>query len=239
MEHKKRGPMAEARLNREYALRMAGVGAMMFGMCVWSLYDGMAAWPRVNREMEAVRPALLATNLTADAWLAAGDSGRALIHEAFAAQGLKAPSKLIRKLGELKVPERAEDRVTLQVAQAPRVAKLFEGPVYSAHDLQTQFVQAAVTAALGLLAFAAVGAKARRRYVADERGLSGSGAGPSPVAYDEIERIDWGRWDEKGIAVLTLKGGVRLKLDGWHFAGMTGIVEEIRRHRPDLATKNL
>lgn len=227
--------MAEARLNREYALRMAGVGVMMVGMCVWSLYDGMAAWPRVNREMEAARPALLATNLTADAWLAAGDSGRALIHEAFAAQGLKAPSKLIRKLGELKVPERAADRVALQAAQAPRVAKLFEGPVYSGHDLQTQFVQAAVTAALGLLAFAAVGAKARRRFVADGRGLSGSGVGPAPVAYGEIERIDWGKWEEKGIAVLTLKGGARLRLDGWHFTGMTGVVEEIRGHRPDLA----
>ena len=123
----------------------------------------------------------------------------------------------------------------LREAQAKRVRKLFEGPVYGEHDLKSQFVQAAVTLVLGLLAFASVGRKARRRYAADETGLHGSGFGGQRVVYEEIARIDWSKWDEKGIVTLTLKSGAACKLDGWHFAGITGIVDEIKRHRPELA----
>ena len=74
--------MAEAKLNREYAVRVVGVGALMVGMCVWSLYDGLVAWPRCNREMERARPGLLATNLTAEVWLARDAAARSPIDEA-------------------------------------------------------------------------------------------------------------------------------------------------------------
>ena len=37
----------------ETALRIALVGAMMFGMCVWSVYDGKVGWPGKNRVMAA------------------------------------------------------------------------------------------------------------------------------------------------------------------------------------------
>ncbi len=226
--------MAEAKLNREYALRIMGVGAMMVGMCVWSLFDGVKAWPQKNRDLEQVRPVLLATNLTAEAWIARGDEGSPLA-TVFLEKGVKVPSKLVKKLGELKLPKSSENMAELREAQAKQVRKLFEGQVYGEHDLTSQFVQAAVTLVLGLLAFAAVGRKARRRYVADETGLHGSGFGGQRLAYEDIAKIDWSKWDEKGIVTLTLKSGVACKLDGWHFAGITGIVDEIRRHRPDLA----
>ena len=229
--------MAEAKLNREYAVRVVGVGALMVGMCVWSLYDGLVAWPRCNREMERARPGLLATNLTAEVWLARDASARSPIDEVFAAQGAKAPSKLIKKLAELKIPASAGNREALRAAQGERVKKTFEQPVYSGHDLQTQFVQAAITLALGLWAFAATGLKARRRFVADEQGLGGSGVVGGPLAYAEIQAVDWSKWDEKGIVTLTLKAGRRLTLDGWHYAGMTAVVDEILAHRPELAPK--
>jgi len=230
--------MAEAKLNREYAVRVAGVGALLTGICLWSLYDGLTAWPRQNRVMERVRPALLATNLTAEAWLVQDEGYRGtLLDAAFRAQGEKAPAKLVRKLGELRIPDSAPDRDAARAAQLEQVRKTLEQPVYSARDLQTQFVQAAVTLALALCTFAAVGLKAFRRFVADDTGLHGSGVGARTIGYDEIRSVDWARWDEKGIVRLALKNGRRLTLDGWHFAGMTGIVEELLRHRPDLRGK--
>lgn len=226
--------MAETKLNCDYALRVLGVGALMIGMCVWSLYDGLVGWPRQNRDLEQLRPALLATNLTAEAWLARAEEGGSPIQESFAGKGLKLPSKLIKKLGELRVPDTAADRETLRAAQVVRVKKVFESPVYSAHDLQTQFVQAAVTLVLGLCAFCVVGFKARKHYRADAIGLSGSGVGRRTITYAEIAKIDWSKWDEKGIATLTLTSGARHTLDGWHFAGMSGILDEICQRRPDL-----
>ena len=228
--------MAEAKLNREYALRIVLVGAMMFGMCVWSIYDGAVGWPRQNQMLEKVRPALLATNLTAEAWLERDENGASPIDAAFRAAGEKTPSKLITKIGELKVPESVENRSALRAGQAQLLQKTLGEAVYSEHDLKSQFVQAAITALFGALAWLSLAVKARRRFVADENGLHGSGFG-GQIAYDDLARIDWSKWDDKGIAVLALKSGACHKMDGWHFAGMTGVVDEIKRHRPDLDEK--
>jgi hypothetical protein len=227
--------MAEAKLNWEYALRLSGVGALMVGMCLWSLYDGLAAWPKKNRDLERARPVLLATNLTAEAWIAREEGGLSPFESVFREVGAGAPAKLIKKLGEMRLAKASENRAEAREAQGKRVRALFENAVYSPHDLQTQFVQAAVTLALGLLAFASVGAKARRRYVADATGLYGSGFGKERYDYGEITAIEWSKWEEKGILTLKLKSGRTIRLDGWHFAGMPGIVDEINRHCPDLA----
>jgi len=226
--------MAEAKLNREYALRIMGVGTLMVGMCVWSLYDGRVAWPRQNAVLDQVRPALLATNLTAEAWVTREGDGQALIEGVFVAKGLKAPPKLIKKLVELKLPEQIPDNAAARDAQAKQIRKLFENPVYSEHDLTSQFIQAAVTLALGLLAFGSLARKVGKRFVANDQALGGSGFGGAVIAYGDIVRIDRSKWDEKGIVTLTLKSGQRYKLDGWHFAGMADVVAEIQKRRPDL-----
>lgn len=226
--------MAEAKLNREYALRMLGVGVLMFGMCVWSLYDGNVGWPRYNGSLERVRSTLLATNLTAEAWLEQDDAGLAPIDAVFQSAGLKTPPKLVKKIGELKIPGKATDRVPLYEAQAKHLRSLLEMPVYSAHDLQTQTVQAVITLFFGGLACLSVAVKSKRRFVADAGGLHGSGFGGKAIAFADIARIDWSKWDEKGIVRLTVKSGQTYTLDGWHFSGMPGLVEEIKRQRPDL-----
>jgi hypothetical protein len=229
--------MAEAKLNREYALRVVAVGAMMVCICAWSIYDGTAGWPGKNRALEAVRPALLATNLTAEAWLARDeDDGPSRLAAAFQAQGLAVPSKLIKKVGELKLPDKDANNPQAREVQAERQRALLKGPVYSAHDLQSQFVMAALTLGFGLLAFGSVFAKSKRRFVADEAGLSGSGFG-GRFGYDDLAGIDWSKWNEKDIVTLLFKSGRRVKLDGWHFAGMTAIVDELQSRRPDLAER--
>jgi hypothetical protein len=229
------GAMAEAKLNRDYAFRFLGVGALMVGMCVWSLVDGLSAWPQKNRDLERVRPDLLATNLTAEAWCKRGARGMTPLDAAFQARGVPAPAKLVTKLGALKLPEASGSNAEMLDAQAQRVRQLFAEPVYSDHNLRGQFVQAAITLTLGLLALGSVGMKARRRYVADDTGLSGSGLRGGGFAYADIAQIDWSRWDQKGIVTIRLNSGRKHKLDGWHFAGITGIVDEIKRQRPDLA----
>ena len=231
--------MAEAKLNREYALRIMGVGTLMVGMCVWSLYDGHVAWPRQNAVLDQVRPALLETNLTAEAWLMRDGDGRTLIENVFVEKGLKAPSKLIRKLDELKVPGQVPNKGAAHDAQAKQIRKLFQNPVYSEHDLTSQFIQAVVTLTLGILAFASLARKAGKRFVADEQALGGSGFCGAVIAYGDIARIDWSKWDEKGIVTLALKSGKSHKLDAWHYAGMTGVVAEILKQRPDLAPKTV
>ncbi len=231
--------MAEAKLNREYAVRILGIGAMMAGMCVWSLYDGMAAWPRHNQNLEQTRPALMSANLTAEAWVERGESGCSPLVAAFSERGMKTPAKLIKKLGELKVPNSAPDRVAAYTAQAQQIHALFAKPVYSQHDLKTQFVQAALTCVLGLFALASVGLKARKRFYADEAGLFGSGFGGHRFIYEDLALINWSNWEEKGIATLTFKSGERRKLDGWHFSGVPAVVAEIQKHRPDLCPKQV
>ncbi|MEI7902730.1 MAG: hypothetical protein WCK89_20980 [bacterium] len=230
--------MVEAKLNREYAVRILGVGALMVGMCVWSLYDGKVAWPRHNRSLEQVRPALLATRLTAEAWVAHDELGVSPLGAAFHTNSLVLPSKLIKKLSELKIPQSASEKTALYEMQAKRVQKLFESPVYNSHDLQTQFVQAAITLSLGLLAFLSLGLKARKRYCAAETGLCGSGFSGKEIPYSDLLRIDWAKWDDKGIVTLTFKSGERRTLDGWHFTGMPEVVAEIQKQRPDLCPKD-
>jgi len=224
--------MVEAKLNREYALRIAGVGLLMTGICVWSLYDGLVAWPRVNRELDVVRTALLEPGLTAAEWLERDEAGHTPLQTAFAAAGFKAPSKLVKKIGELRAAARSP--ALSHENQTERLLQLFSAPAYTRRDIKTQFVQAGVTLCLGLAAFLSLLAKARKRYVADSTGLSGSAIGSAPIAYTDIAGIDWSKWDDKGIVVLRLHNNRRLKFDGWHFAGMSALVNEIVKHRPDL-----
>jgi len=231
--------MAEAKLNREYARSRFIVGTVMIGICVWSLYDGFKGWPQMNARMDDARPLLLATNLTASAWIDREDDGTTALDHLFAQVGHKTPGKLIKKITELQLPqEKANDTKALE-DHAKMLTELFNGPVYSEHDLQTQWQMAVITVLLGLLMFGAVGLKVPKRFIADDSGLSGNGFGKQRLAYEDITAINWAKWDEKGIIALKFKSGKTVKLDGWHFAGMTGIANELCKHRPDLAPKKV
>lgn len=225
--------MAEARLNPEYARRMLAVALLMAALSAWSFYDGLAGWPRLNARMAAARPALLATNLTAEAWLDGETPATRPLHRVFAAQGLTPPRKLVRKLGELRLPPRPEELDQALSAQRAEVCRLLESPLYGAEDLRDQFIQGGVTLLLALAAAAAVADKRRRVFIADETGLHGSGF-RGRRAWPELVTVDWRRWDTKGIVVLTFASGATVHCDGWHFAGMPGIVAEIEARRPDL-----
>jgi len=227
--------MITTKLNREYAFRILGVGAMMVGICLWSIYDGAKAYPKINTTLESLRQELLATNLTVTAWLDRDEDGKTPLDLLFAKEGASAPSKLVKKMGELKLSKELANDTAAREAQAKHLTDLFKKPVYSEQDLTTQFVQAGITLVFGLLAFGVIAFRATRQFSADEQGLSGTGIGSQPLDYTDIVSVDWSQWKEKGIVRLVCANNKKLTLDGWHYAGITQIVEEIVKHRTDLA----
>ena len=223
--------MATAKLNREYALRMYGIGAIMLALSLWSVYDGAVAWPRQNAALDAVRDDLLAgcrVGVAPEAWLASDETepGAYPLKKLFAAKGFDVPKHLVQELEAISSPSSDGDEARL--ARAAQAEKLFAEPVYSRAKLNGQFAQAAVTFLLAALAVAAAVTKRKTEFTVDDEGLSGSGFGGKGIPWDAVASADWSRWDEKGIVTIVLKDGRRFKLDGWHFAGVRQIVEVLR-----------
>ena len=226
--------MATAKLNREYAFRMCGIGAIMLALSAWSVYDGAVAWPKVNAELASVRDELVArcrAGVTPADWLSATDaeSQSYRLQDVFASKGARPPRYLVQELGAITQP--VGDDAEARAIRAAQAEELFRKPVYSDAKLKGQFIQAGVTLLLAALAFAAVLSKRRTVYVADESGLSGTGFGGTPIPWDAVASVDWAKWDEKGIIGLELKDGRRFKLDGWHYAGMRPVADVIRSHQ--------
>lgn len=226
--------MATAKLNREYAFRMCGIGAIMLALSAWSVYDGAVAWPKVNAELASVRDELVArcrAGVTPADWLSApnAESQTYRLQDVFASKGARPPRYLVQELGAITQP--VGDDAEARAIRAAQAEELFRKPVYSDAKLKGQFIQAGVTLLLAALAFAAVLSKRRTVYVADESGLSGTGFGGTPIPWDAVASVDWAKWDEKGIIGLELKDGRRFKLDGWHYAGMRPVADVIRSHQ--------
>ena len=109
-------------------------------------------------------------------------------------------------------------------------------PLHSETDIQVQFFFAALLLPWGLLVSGLLFRNSRRRFSADEAGLHGFL--PETVSYAAIQSVDRRKWDSKGIVRLTVTtatGEKKLTLDDWKFRGMTDILAEIDRNRPDLA----
>lgn len=226
---------ATAKLNREYALRLCGVGLVMLALSAWSVYDGAVAWPRENRALESVRDKFAAVSdmgATPEAWLASPPDrpGEYPLKALFAEIGRKPPRRLVEELASIKSPAGDDDGAKLaRIAQAK---ELFSKPLYPPGKLKGQFVQALVTLVLAALAFWSVASKRGVEYSAGDEGLSGSGFGGAAIPWDEVASVDWTRWDEKGIFTVTLADGRKFKLDGWHFAPMRPIAQIVMEHKP-------
>ena len=232
---------AIANLNREYALRMLGVGALMLGLAGWSLYDGLVGYPRLNARYVEIRPDLIGRAMTAgELTKSTGDDGVSVYERAFLERGIKPPHATLTKLKALneqarsqQAPEGQADLFRAQQVEAARL--VLDKPARSGHEIQSQFVMTALATLAALAACAAVGFKAGRRFIADDAGLRGFAA--DVIAYDAVASADWTQWDDKRIIRLSLRDGRRLKLDGWHFSGAEAVVEELLRRRPELNPK--
>ncbi|MDA3923498.1 MAG: hypothetical protein PF904_02220 [Kiritimatiellae bacterium] len=232
--------MALAKINKEYVLRMAGVAFLMIAICVWSIYDGVVAWPQKNLEFAKVRQDLMSTNLTAKVWLVKTEvDGRSQLDLCFDKHALKTPSKLIKKIDEVKTPANLPSEMIEQYRMRERdsLKKIFEEDIYDKQALQGQFVMAAITALVALAVLFSFAGKIPKQFCADEAGLSGSGFGSEIINYADLESIDWKQWDKKGIVKLSVIGGAVYTLDAWHFVGISEVVDEIVKQRPSLARR--
>ncbi len=229
--------MAIARLNKEYALRLSGVGAIMVALALWSLYDGTVAWPRVNADLEKVRAELVRRSqagTTPEMWLASAEDGTFPLQGVYDSIGSKVPRHLVEELSMITKPAGEGEAAVRQRCEA--AAELFGKEIYPPSKIRTQYIQAAVCVALGLLAFFSVLSKRKTWYEVDDDGLRGSGFGDKPVSWADVKSVDWSRWEEKGILVVALADGRKITLDGWHFAGIRPIAAEIEKHHPKPAT---
>ena len=141
---------ATARLNKEYAWRMLGVGLMMVGLASWALYDGLVAYPRMNTRYEAVRPALMERKLTAGEWVnPVGEDGLSLFEQAFKDQEVALPKILFTRLRTLQEQARKQTVAPEQAAafreqQVTDTRNLLEQPLKSEQDIRSQFGMAAL-----------------------------------------------------------------------------------------------
>ena len=229
-----------ARINPEYAIRTAAVALMLLGFGLWALYDGCVAYPRTNQEFATVRAELLNLGGTPETLLLADNNGVRPIDRAYQAQGLKASKKPVKELEEIKEKTalaKGVDSARVRDTQLRLVQERLAQPLHSPNDILVQFAMVAVFAPLGLFFLFRVLIRASRRYAAGDDGLHGFRA--APVPYDALVGLDKARWHSKGIARIAVEKNGRpawLILDDWHYRGMTAILAEIERRRPDLAT---
>ena len=232
---------ATARLNKEYALRMLGVGLMMIGLAGWALYDGWFAYPRMNMRYEAVQPSLVARQLTVGEWVKPiGEDGVSLFEQVFKEREVALPKTLFTHLRTLQEQVRKqtvppEQAATFREQQLEDTRKLLVQPLKSDQDIRSQFGMAILSGLVALVVFVTVGRKAGRRFTAAAEGLQGFAA--SLVPYADISSLDWSRWAGKRIIVFRLRDGRRLTLDGWHYKGAEEVVAAMLCHRPDLSSE--
>jgi hypothetical protein len=225
-----------AKLNREFAWRMTAIIILLLAICAWSIYDGRIGWPQENAALDKVRPTLLATNLTAEAWLNSDGKSPSLLQKAFLDAGVTAPESYIRKVGEYRLSDADTDRREEKRAfLAMQLRLFFAQPVHSRIDLMTQDFQAVLCLTLAVIMAITLLGISKKDYKLENGILSGSGVG-AELKLTDIISVDWKRWKRKGIVVLTTADGRKIKLDAWHHKGMTAIITAIAEARPELKT---
>jgi len=101
----------------------------------------------------------------------------------------------------------------------------------SQQDIQTQFVYAAICFPVAILLLINLQFHASRKLYTDEKGLH---HGRKFIAFDQIQRIDYDRWDSKGIAVVHGNDDTMIKLDDWKYKGAADVLADVETHVPHL-----
>lgn len=224
--------MIRLKINKEYAMRICGVGLLMLAISLWSAYDGKVGYPRLNADFISMKPILGAAGMTPAALLEKDDSRATLVQKLYLQHtGRKPPKVLVSKLSEAKkrfdkVDVPTEETSSFKIKQNELLnTEILEKPLWDEHDLLSQFIMAAITGALALLAFGTVFWRSRKKAIYANGVFTGFTDKPFP--WDAVEKIDDSQWNDKGIAILVLKDGRKVKLDAWHYVGVKEIVAEL------------
>ncbi len=99
-------------------------------------------------------------------------------------------------------------------------------------DINMQFAWAAVCFPVAILLFINLQLHAARKLYADDTGLHYGG---KSIAWDQVENIDYDRWDSKGIAIVHASDGRRIKLDDWKYKGAGDVLAAVEQQAPHAA----
>ena len=213
-------------LNREYALRLLGVAVLFIGLSGWFLYDGARGYPAENAAVAPIAAELAQLPNTPRDWVNTAKTGTVPLIDAFQARGIKAPGKFTDGFNSW---VRAGD----PKADDPKAAAaLLSQPVYSAEEIRTQFISAAI----GLLAAGALLALLALRWATHLR-LEGEAlvqvvAGRARrFALADLRELDDREWAKRGIAKARFATGT-VTLDAWHHAGIRPLHDRLAERIP-------
>ncbi len=226
-------------LNKDYVVRMVAVGLLFCAGCLWLLYDGFIGYNQVNARVAPVGQALIESGKSARELITKNENGLMPLTEAFEKAGMKPPKGLYEKLKTLS--QDAEGSPTLRAD----TVKVLAEKVYSPHDIQGQFVTAALTFLFALVLFFFLYRRSLTRFRLEDHSFSilrkapFSAAAAKTFSLGDLKTVDWAQWDDKRIAVLHFSDGTVQKLDAWFYAGVKPIMAAVASARPDLAEKVL
>ncbi len=209
-------------LNKEYAVRFAGVAALLLAFAGWFIYDGAVGYPGENARVAPVAAELAARKLSPADWMNTARTGTAPLTEAFRAKGFDEPPA--------KIADTFSSMIGIQDprAQEPEVAAaVFAQPIHTPDDIRAQFVSAAISAAFALLLLAVVGYRACVRFELDGGVLRRTVFGtPKEWPLTALTEADDSQWKKRAILRVAF-GADRVTLDAWHYAGIRPIAEAL------------
>lgn len=199
---------ATTKIAGQYRLRLVLIAAMCLFWTVWSLYDGLVAYPAQNRHAE-VHDFLFEGEVS--------DVPRAMKQQHWI--------KFAQERGLPEGNSQANDFPEDQQFDLWRTYAVVYGLApdappkhHSESSIFTQFIMAAITAPIGLIFLFSYLTSYRRWIRSDEEQVS-TNAGQN-VPYNDITRLDKERWKAKGIATVhyeTKQGAGKIILDDWKF----------------------
>jgi len=208
-------------VNREYALRLAGVALLFAALTGWFLYDGAIGYPKENAAVAPIAAELAQANLPAADWMNGAKTGVAPLTEAFERRGLRVPGRISETFSSWLS---ASDPLATNPEAA---AAVLTAPVHSEDDIRAQYISAVlgVLASLGLLGLLAF--RLATRFELTEETLTVRVCGYSREwTLSELAAIDQSQWEKRGILKLRFPQG-SVTLDAWHYAGIRPIVERL------------
>lgn len=222
--------MIQTSINKDYQIRLLGVGAVLFALAGWFLYDGLIAYPRENAAVAPICQQLAEQKLTPRQLLETPATGVSRFAAAFEAVGQTSPSHiydLLKSVINANAPE--ADNTDFATALLTR-------PVHSDGDIQAQYTSAGIAAFFGACLFGLLAMRRRVAYTLDGDTLTiRNGAAEQKLSLANLKSISWRNWATKRIAVLSFQDGTSKTLDAWHYFGIEEIAAAIESARPDLA----
>lgn len=214
-------------LNREYALRLLGVGAMLLFATGWFYYDGTFTYPSANEATAPVCATLVATGKTARELVNTDKGEKSLFAQAFDKAGVEVPGPMfdiIRSVVTANAPE-ADDVKYAQHA--------LKQPIYSPQDIQAQFTSAMVAAFFMCVILVLLLKRKFTTYTLEDNQLIVAHFGKEKVyLLDQLTLIDQARWTNKNILLVFFKTGL-VKLDAWHYMGVSELYKELINRFPE------